>query len=164
MAREKHTQTTEVGAGLRGLAAAMEQLDEVAARIYGLNRTDMRALEIVSRLGALTPTELARKLGFTTGGVTTVIDRLENAGYVRRQKDRSDRRRLMVEVTDLTRQRDLAVFGGMGRLTSDLVKGISSAHLVAIIRFLNQAAEQTTAYSLRLAQVTLEEIDGIEAT
>jgi DNA-binding MarR family transcriptional regulator len=71
---------SEVVADLRLLSAAMDRLDEVAAGSYGLNRTDMRALEIVGRSGPLAPTDLAGLLGFTTGGVTTVIDRIERAG------------------------------------------------------------------------------------
>jgi DNA-binding MarR family transcriptional regulator len=145
-------QVARVRAALRELAAAMDQLDEVAARIYGLNRTDMRALEIVSRSGPLAPTELARRLGFTTGGVTTVIDRLEEAGYVRRQKDQADRRRLVVEVTDLTRETDQVVFGGMGRLTGSLMKSYGASDLIAIEGFLEQAAELTTSYAMRLSE------------
>ena len=64
-----------------------------AADRYGLNRTDMRALDIVGQAGPLAPTALGRLLGFTTGGVTSVLDRLERAGYIRRQPDPSDRRR-----------------------------------------------------------------------
>ena len=62
----------QVTGGLRALSTEMDRLDQAAADLYGLNRTDMRALEIVGRAGPLTPTDLARLLGFTTGGVTTV--------------------------------------------------------------------------------------------
>jgi DNA-binding MarR family transcriptional regulator len=47
-----------------------------AADRYGLNRTDMRGLDLIGQAGPLAPTELVRLLGFTTGGITTVIDRL----------------------------------------------------------------------------------------
>src|SRR6516165_9816487 len=90
----------EVIGGLRALSTEMDRLDEVAAAHYGLNRTDMRALEIPGRGGPSQPTELARAIGFTTGGVTAVLDRLERAGYVRRRADPTDRRRLVVEATD----------------------------------------------------------------
>jgi hypothetical protein len=57
-------------------------------RRVGLNRTDMRALDIVGSAGSLTPTALARRLGFTTGGITPVIDRLERTGYLRTWSNR----------------------------------------------------------------------------
>ena len=72
-------------AELRALAA---KIDRLAADRYGLNRTDLHSLEIVGSSGGLTPTDLARALGVTTGGVTTVIDRLESAGYAPRRAGR----------------------------------------------------------------------------
>ena len=75
----------QVADGLRARSTEIDRLDQAAADLFGLNRTDMRALDIVGRAGPLTPTDLARLLGFTTGGVTTVLDRLERAGYVRRR-------------------------------------------------------------------------------
>jgi len=69
----------EAYAGVRALGMEIDRLDQVAADRFGLNRTDMRVLDILSTTGPLTPTVLADLLGFTTGGVTTVLDRLENA-------------------------------------------------------------------------------------
>src|SRR6516162_1274770 len=103
--------------GLRALSTEIDRLDQAAADQYGLNRTDMRALDIVGRAGPLAPTALARLLGFTTGGVTTVLDRLERAGYVRRRADAADRRRLVVEATAATAARDREVFGNLIRQT-----------------------------------------------
>jgi DNA-binding MarR family transcriptional regulator len=156
MAREKfRVEVAQVTAALRGLAVSVDRLDEVAARIFGLNRTDLRALEILSRFGRLAPTELAGELGFTTGGVTTVLDRLETTGYVRREKDKSDRRRLVVKVTDLTRQREQEVFGEiMVRLTAELVKNHSIAEVIAITGFLERTAELATEYAVKLAEET----------
>src|SRR5215831_596072 len=80
-----------VAGSLRALSTEIDRLDQAAADRYGLNRTDMRALDIISAAAPLAPTDLARRLGFTTGGVTTVLDRLEHAGYVRRTPDPTDR-------------------------------------------------------------------------
>ena len=82
----------QVTGSLRALSTEIDRLDQAAADRYGLNRTDMRALDIISWAGPLAPTDLARQLGFTTGGVTTVLDRLERAGYIRRPRRRSLRR------------------------------------------------------------------------
>ena len=111
----------QVTGSLRALSTEIDRLDQAAADRYGLNRTDMRALDIVGRAGPLAPTALARLLGFTTGGVTTVLDRLERAGYVRRRPDPADRRRQVVEITDATAARDQEVFGDLIRGTNDLL-------------------------------------------
>ena len=47
----------------------------------------------------MTAGELASASGLTTGAVTAVIDRLEQAGYLRRVRDEADRRKVNVEVT-----------------------------------------------------------------
>ena len=114
----------QVAGGLRALSTEIDRLDQAAADRYGLNRTDMRALDILGRSGPLAPTALARLLGFTTGGVTTVLDRLEKAGYIRRRPDPGDRRRQLVETTEVTAARDEEVFGDLIRATRDLLAGL----------------------------------------
>jgi DNA-binding MarR family transcriptional regulator len=76
--------------GLHGLAAA-----EAA----GLHATDWYALSLLDLAGPLTSGELATRINLTTGATTRLIDRLEQAGHVRRVADPSDRRRVVVEPT-----------------------------------------------------------------
>ena len=78
---------------------ATDALDEAAAAYLGINRTDARALDVIERLGRVSAGELAREMHLTTGAVTTVVDRLERAGYARRVPDPTDRRRVIVEAT-----------------------------------------------------------------
>src|SRR6516165_9027113 len=136
-----------VAASLRALSTEIDRLDHAAAERYGLNRTDMRALDITGRAGPLAPTDLARLLGFTTGGVTTVLDRLERAGYIRRRPDPADRRRLVVEVTQATAARDAEVFGGLIHQTSDLLSGYTDDQLLVIDDFLTRIRQLTAAYA-----------------
>jgi len=69
----------------------------VAVR-FGLSESDIETLEQLIEMGATTAGRLAEITGLTSGAVTRVIDRLEQAGYVRRVPDPSDRRRVIVEV------------------------------------------------------------------
>ena len=140
----------QVTGSLRALSTEIDRLDQAAADLYGLNRTDMRALEIVGRAGPLTPTDLARLLGFTTGGVTTVLDRLERAGYVRRGADAADRRRLVVEVTAATAARDQEAFGDLIRQTGELLATYTEDQLAVIDDFLTRARQLTAAYASTL--------------
>ncbi|WP_437479945.1 MarR family transcriptional regulator [Sorangium sp. So ce1014] len=71
----------------------------IAARL-GLKGTDHKYLDVVRRAaeaGPVTPGDLVQLTGLTSGGVTGVLDRLEEAGFVRRVKHPSDRRQLVVE-------------------------------------------------------------------
>src|SRR4029077_7234647 len=70
----------------------------VAIRL-GLSESDIDALEMLLDSGNTAPAgKLAELLGMTTGAVTRVVDRLEQAGYVRRVPDPTDRRRVIVEI------------------------------------------------------------------
>jgi len=126
----------------------------------GLNRTDMRALDIIGRAGPLAPTDLARLLGFTTDGVTTVLDRLERAGYIRRRPGSGDRRRLVVEVTEATAARDAEVFGGLIHQTSDLLATYTDDQLLVIDDFLTRTRQLTAAYADALSSAAGHAVPG----
>ncbi|MGK2949098.1 MAG: MarR family winged helix-turn-helix transcriptional regulator [Acidimicrobiales bacterium] len=69
---------------------------------HGLSTGEFDVLAALRRAGsphALTPSELARALMLSPGGMTNRIDRLEEAGWVRRQPDADDRRSLAVILT-----------------------------------------------------------------
>jgi DNA-binding MarR family transcriptional regulator len=70
--------------------------EEALAERLGMNATDLRALELVLAEPGLSPGRLADVSGLTTGAVTGVLDRLEAAGFVERQPDPADRRRVAV--------------------------------------------------------------------
>jgi DNA-binding MarR family transcriptional regulator len=62
----------------------------------GINLTDFKVLGLLHRQGELTPRELAKTTGMSPAAMTTVIDRLEHAGYVERQRRGADRRSFTV--------------------------------------------------------------------
>lgn len=82
----------------RAVYDAIDQLDEVAARKARISRSDLRALNALE-VGPLSPSELGKRLSLTSGAVTTLIDRLEKAGLVRRKPKETDRRGVLVEPT-----------------------------------------------------------------
>ena len=84
--------------GLRRLIAEAIGTQELVAASLGLNPTDLRCLELAAGEPEMTPTRLAELSGLTSGAVTGVLDRLERAGFVRRESDSNDRRRLLVRI------------------------------------------------------------------
>jgi DNA-binding MarR family transcriptional regulator len=145
---------TRVVAAIRTSADATDRLDQLAAKRFGLNRTDTRSLEILRRLGPMTANKLAVQVGVTTGGVTTVIDRLERAGYARRRSDEQDRRLVLVEATKLAAQREHEIFGDLIDGSAKVVSSFSDAELVVIERYLSQIGELVSSHTERLAAAT----------
>ena len=62
---------------------ATDEVDEAVADRLLLNRTDLRCLSVLSRVGAMSAGALATAAGLTRGAMTTALDRLETAGFVR---------------------------------------------------------------------------------
>jgi DNA-binding MarR family transcriptional regulator len=130
----------------------------IAIRL-GLSDSDVEALETLIDSGAATAGRLAELMGLTTGAVTRLIDRLEQAGYVRRVGDPSDRRRVIVEVVPDRAAAIEAMFGSLGRATADEVARYTDAQLELIGDFLTRMAEVTREEAERLRE-TEAETDG----
>lgn len=96
------------GEGFRKTGALMQLMGQAAADRIGLNATDLNCLNILSFSGELTAGELARETGLTTASITGVADRLEEAGYVRRERDPRDRRRVVIRLVLKSALRDVA--------------------------------------------------------
>lgn len=81
------------------------------AERMGLSGTDHKCLEFVLQAKEpLTAGQIAQLSGLSTGAVTGVIDRLERRGFVRRIRDRHDRRKVLVEVADFDEAEYLHLF------------------------------------------------------
>jgi DNA-binding MarR family transcriptional regulator len=78
-----------------------------ATEDVGVNPTDLGALCLLLLHGPAPAGRLAELTGLTTGAITGVVDRLEKGGFVRREVDPADRRKVIV-VPDAGRvERDL---------------------------------------------------------
>src|SRR6202050_3332859 len=86
------------GEGFRKTSSLMQLLGQAAADQIGINATDLNCLNILSFSGHMTAGELARATGLTTASITGVADRLEEAGFVRRERDARDRRRVVIRL------------------------------------------------------------------
>jgi DNA-binding MarR family transcriptional regulator len=92
--------TAAVGAALADLQAAYDDRDRAMAEALGVNRTDLRCLDLIVRAGPQTATELGARLHLTRGSMTTLIDRLQQAGYVERRDDPHHGRRKLITPTE----------------------------------------------------------------
>ena len=111
MSRE--LRVAELGAAVRANQAAVDAFDEAVADHLGINRTDLRCLDLLlEELGAAaTPGQLGGRLGLTTGSVTAMVDRLERLGYVTRSPDPADRRKVVVRPTEKILARTREIYG-----------------------------------------------------
>jgi DNA-binding MarR family transcriptional regulator len=118
-----------------------QMLDEAAALYLGINTTDGRAIDVIDQAGGrITAGDLARELRLSTGAVTTIVDRLEKAGYARRVADPDDRRRVLIEVTAKVARLSADIWGTPAEAV-DWASGYTDKELDLFIRFQEQSLE-----------------------
>ena len=110
---------------------------------FGLSESDVEALSVLLDSGAATAGRLAELMGLTSGAVTRVIDRLEQAGYVRRVPDPADRRRVIVELIPEKMAPIQATMTQFGDKTAIEIGRYSDAELAVIDDFLTRMAAVT---------------------
>jgi DNA-binding MarR family transcriptional regulator len=132
----RHRLLTQMGDAGRMNQGAINLFDERLVEFLGINGTDGRCLDIVSRLERVSAGELANRSGLTTGAVTAVIDRLEAAGYVARVRDPLDRRKVWVESTPHVRALVDTIFGVYDLIGPLMMRHFSEAQIEGILAFL----------------------------
>ena len=70
------------------------------ARRYRLSHAALNALAVIEGAGAPVPTgQVSAEMHISTATMTSVLDTLERNGYIVRQPDPADRRRVLVDIT-----------------------------------------------------------------
>ena len=126
---------------MRAFDASLDLLDHAVAAAFGIGRTDLRAMEVISRSGPRTAGELAAELALTTGAVTALIDRMEKADYFKRSRSTVDRRQVVIELTAHAKRREASVFGPLARDSARVISRFTSEERVIIAEFLRLAKE-----------------------
>jgi DNA-binding MarR family transcriptional regulator len=130
---------------LREFAAESERLGQAFADNHHMHPTDLNALLAVMHADQagvpLTPGRLGHHLGLSSGATTAVIDRLERAGHVHRERDERDRRRVTLHYGDAASALGSAYFGPLGLRMDRLLAGYSGAELSVVRRFLVETNE-----------------------
>lgn len=127
-------------AAMRGLGSEIDALDRRAANHFGISRTDLHTIEILRTAGPSTPTEIARAVGLTSGGLSIALERLEQMGYIRRSPHPSDRRRVLVDVTSAVAPLEAEVFGALIKQVNELLDTYTDDQLATIRDYLERAA------------------------
>ena len=157
MSREKKRVLTDELIHLaRAHEAANDAFDEVAREKLGINRTDLRCLNIVENDGPMTAGRLAEQSGLTSAAVTAVLDRLERAGYARRVRDSEDRRQVLVEVTPLLAERATPIWGPLGEEAHAVLMRMPEEKLQGLIEFYRLGIELNERHIDRVRHLDIE--------
>jgi DNA-binding MarR family transcriptional regulator len=134
--------TDQITAALRAFIARSILRNQAVADELGLHPVDLQCLNLITLASEpLTPGQIARSAGLATSTTTRVLDRLENAGYIERDRDPVDRRKVLIR-PDPGKLAPLsglyhAQSAGLTRITD----GLSDGELASVLRFLQAAGQ-----------------------
>jgi DNA-binding MarR family transcriptional regulator len=123
---------------------------QTVASKAGISNSDLECLDFLIMDGRVTAGRLAEVTGLTTGAITGVVDRLEKAGLVRRERDENDRRKVFV----VTVPENIAK---IGKFYEPMQKAVlrdwetySDAELRLLLRFATQGYQTMLAATAEL--------------
>lgn len=126
--------TAAITAAMRQLGLRSRLFDQAVANRLRINETDLLCLELMDREGSeMTASRLAELTGLTSGAITGVIDRLERAGFVTREADPDDRRRVIVRVRPGVGQKLAAMFEPFSKGEAELCRTFTDDELNTIL-------------------------------
>lgn len=125
---------------------------QAVADVLGLHITDHKCMHFIHRYGAMPAGRLAELTGLTTGAVTGIIDRLEEAGHVRRTNDPKDRRRTIVEpIRNKKLEKKMeAIFIPLHERMYKLLSSYSDSELAFLLDAVAKSVELTREESKKL--------------
>ncbi|MFI5258969.1 MAG: MarR family winged helix-turn-helix transcriptional regulator [Candidatus Limnocylindrales bacterium] len=121
----------------------------VAERV-GLAGTDVECLEMLQAEGRATVGRLAELTGLTTGAATRMVDRLEQAGYVNRVADPTDRRRVLVEPAPGLAAKFGALHASIAKAQLAIIEHYDDNELAILIDFLDRSRDVARAETLKM--------------
>ena len=122
-------------------------------RAFGLNAHERIAIAMLWERGPMTMSELGAWIPLSRAAVTTLVDRLEDAGLVARGTDPVDRRRTVVRHTELSETRMIPVIGPW----IESMVGLADAHAEewsVIEAFLSDFREVTSEHAQRMVDMS----------
>src|SRR5215470_6893191 len=111
---------------------------QTVANAVGVSSSDLECLDFLNIEGRVTAGRLAELTGLTTGAITGLVDRMEKAGFVRRERDEEDRRKVYIAIVP-------EALGRIGRFYEPLQKAVAKdwdsytdAELKLVLRFMTR--------------------------
>jgi MarR family transcriptional regulator, organic hydroperoxide resistance regulator len=139
----------EVMQRLHDWAVGFGELNQRLAAWMHLPGSDANALgQIVwaAESGApLSPAELARRIGMTSGATTVLLNRLESAGHIRRSRESADRRRVTLRPDPAARERAREFVARAGAGIAETLQTTDERDLRTVIAFLARITAATAA-------------------
>ena len=136
--RQRRRMTAAIKQSLRALRMQLAFLNLRVGAQLELKDIDIDCLDLLASHGPLSPSALARRAGLHPATMTGVLDRLEQGGWVARERDPSDRRAVVVRVRHERGADLMRLYAGMNSSMDEICAGFDEAELSVIADFLGR--------------------------
>lgn len=150
--RQRRGLTVAVKQSMRDLRSGLSVLNQAVVEQLGLRSVDLDCLDLINALGPVGPSELARRTNLHPATVTGILDRLEQGGWIVRERDTNDRRAVVVRARKERNPELLGLLAGMNDRMDDICASYSDAELEAILDFLKRSANAGSQAARDLAE------------
>ena len=134
----------------REYSTAAVMLHAAVGERVGLSPTDLKALDLLQRMGPQSAGSIAAETGLATASVTSLIDRLEGRRFVRRARDPADGRRVVVALTRAFDDTIGPLFASLGRKMAERCRAYSDEEAALLREFLSGCAADMRRETTRL--------------
>jgi MarR family transcriptional regulator, organic hydroperoxide resistance regulator len=116
----------------------------------GMHRAQASLLCRLFLNNGLTQSEIAEQLSVQGATITNILQRMEEAGLVTRQRDSEDNRLVRVYLTEAGRQKERAITEQFLKLEGTIFEGINENDRVRIRSLLQQILQNMTSKTERM--------------
>jgi DNA-binding MarR family transcriptional regulator len=154
----RHKQADEIiGQLARRHSTAVVLFHHAVAERLGLGPTDHKCLDLLRERGAMAGSDLSAITGLTSGAITGVVARLEQAGYLRREPDPHDGRKQILHVAK-ERVHIHDVIGPLRQDVAAMLENFDAQQLTAIAEFLTSTTDIIYRHAARLRAETISDV------
>jgi DNA-binding MarR family transcriptional regulator len=139
-----------LAAALQRFGLERDRMRAALASATGIGATELDALEHLEADGPLTQRQLGERLSLTSGAITMLVDRLEEAGWVSRSRHPTDRRSVLVELTPRATESIPAALDTYHSRIKALAGAVPAGHRDALRSFLQAAGDGASAAAAEL--------------
>jgi DNA-binding MarR family transcriptional regulator len=139
--RERRRTMNQITDTIREMGVVMTVLNLRAGEQVGLRDVEMKALDVLMRDGAMSAKGLGQRLGMHPATMTGILDKLEKAGWVTRERDPDDRRVVLIQPVRERVGEIVRLFTGMNSMATRMLDRYDTSQLETIADFLDSVVK-----------------------
>lgn len=133
---ERSSLVQQVRMGLRTLGAGFGRLNDVVGSFVDLKGVEVEILDHIGRFGPVSPGQLAETMHIHPATMTGILDRLEEGGWVIRERAPDDRRKIHLKALRSRRGELVKLYAPMNESVSRICADLSDEQLNTVVAFL----------------------------